>query len=142
MEGVQCQRNQSKRIFNGATCFLCYDEENCLSSIRTGGDTCTNGTLFATFTCDGNGNQVKIIVNNLTTASVTNYHETTVSMVKKYYCAGFLPLAVRTGSILQCLIGDNLGSTSITATASSTLDTNYLSQMAQELKVINLLERI
>jgi RHS repeat-associated protein len=67
---------------------------------------------------DGDGNRVKATVGGVTTAYVGNWYEWTGSTTtaKKYYYAGGQRIAMRTGSsTLNYLLGDHLGSTSITA---------------------------
>jgi hypothetical protein len=66
---------------------------------------------------DGDGNWVKGTVAGVTTAYVGNWYEWTGSTTtaKKYYYAGSLRIAMRTGSTTLNYLGDHLGSTSITA---------------------------
>jgi RHS repeat-associated protein len=67
---------------------------------------------------DGDGNRVQGLVGGVTTAYVGNWYEWSGSTTtaKKYYYAGGLRIAMRTGSsTLNFLLGDHLGSTSITA---------------------------
>jgi hypothetical protein len=77
-----------------------------------------SASATATFAYDGDGNRVKGTVGGVTTAYVGNWYEWTGSTTtaKKYYYAGGLRIAMRTGSsTLNFLLGDHLGSTSITA---------------------------
>jgi RHS repeat-associated protein len=94
--------------FNSYT--LSYDGENRLTGV--------SGSATATFVYDGDGNRVKGTVNGATTIYIGNYYEWTGSTTtaKKYYYAGSQRIAMRTGtSTLNYLLGDHLGSTSITA---------------------------
>jgi RHS repeat-associated protein len=86
--------------------------------------------VTASFVYDGDGNRVKGTVNGTTTAYVGNYYEWSgsASTMKKYYYAGSLRLAMRTGSGtgttgLLWLLGDHLGSTSKAANPNGTLYT-------------------
>jgi RHS repeat-associated protein len=77
-----------------------------------------SGSATATFVYDGDGQRVKGTVAGVTTAYIGNYYEWTGSATtaKKYYYAGSQRIAMRTGSsTLNYLLGDHLGSTSITA---------------------------
>jgi RHS repeat-associated protein len=119
--------NMTTRTISGVTYTLTYDAENRLISV-------TGGNTSASFTYDGDGNRVKssITVNgNITlSAYIGNYFEWTgsTSTMKKYYYAGSLRLAMRTGSGtgtagLLWLLGDHLGSTSKAANPNGTLYT-------------------
>ncbi len=74
--------------------------------------------VSATFVYDGDGNRVKSVINGVITYYVGNYYEVSGSTITKYYYAGSQRIAMRTGSSLYYLLGDHLGSTSLT------LDTN------------------
>jgi len=57
-------------------------------------------------------------VNGVTTYFVGNHYELTNGVVTKYYFAGATRLAVRTNGTLSYLLGDHLGSSSVTTNAS------------------------
>jgi RHS repeat-associated protein len=70
---------------------------------------------------DGDGNRVKGTISTTTTAYVGNYFEWTgsISTMKKYYYAGNIKVAMRTGSsTINYLLGDHLGSNAITTNSS------------------------
>jgi RHS repeat-associated protein len=106
--------NMIARIVDGGAYILGYDAENRLVTV-TGG-------VNASFTYDGDGNRVKSVVNtNLTTAFLGKYYEYELNGAtttqRFYYYAGSTRVAMRTGinpSTLYYLLGDHLGSTSIT----------------------------
>jgi RHS repeat-associated protein len=89
---------------------LAYDAENRLVSVT--------GAATASFVYDADGKQVKSIVGGVTTYYVGNHYEVKNSVVTKYYFAGATRLAVRTNGTLSYLLGDHLGSSSVTANAS------------------------
>jgi RHS repeat-associated protein len=67
---------------------------------------------------DGDGRRVKSIVNgNTTTYFVGTHYEVTGSTITKYYYAGSQRIAMRTNGTLNYLLGDHLGSTSLTTNA-------------------------
>jgi RHS repeat-associated protein len=99
----------------GAPDALTYDAENRLVIVKQ------DGTTIATFVYDGDGNRIKSVVNGVTTALVGTHFEWTgsTSTMVKYYYAGAQRLAMRTGngtanSSVKWLLGDHLGSTSLT----------------------------
>ena len=68
---------------------------------------------------DGDGNRVKSTFNGTaTTYFVGNHYEVTGSTITKYYYAGAQRVAMRTNGTLNYLLGDHLGSTSLTTNAS------------------------
>jgi RHS repeat-associated protein len=110
--------SRASRLVDGAGQILGYDAENRLTSVQTSAGT-------ATFTYDGDGNRVKGTVGGVTTTYIGNYFEWTgsTSTMKKYYYAGSIRVAMRTGSGtgitgVNWLFGDHLGSQSVTADAS------------------------
>ena len=109
-----CNGNQTTRYVNGQTFTLSYDAENRLVGV-------TGPSLTASFVYDGDGNRVKSTINGVTTSFVGNWYEVTGSTVTKYYYAGSQRVAMRTGSTLYYLLGDHLGSTSITTSSSGGL---------------------
>jgi RHS repeat-associated protein len=73
----------------------------------------------ATFVYDGDGKRVKSTFNGATTTYFVGAHyEVTGSTITKYYYAGSQRIAMRTGGTLNYLLGDHLGSTSLTTNAS------------------------
>ena len=76
--------------------------------------------LTASFVYDGDGARVKSTINGVTTTFIGNTYEKTGSTVTKYYFAGGQRVAMRTGSTLYYLLGDHLGSTAITTSATGT----------------------
>jgi hypothetical protein len=104
--------NQTTRTFLD-TSTLTYDAENRLTTM--------SGAKNASFVYDGDGNRVKSVLNGTTTYYVGSHFEwtgSTTSMVKYYY-AGGQRVAMRVGSNAPSfLLGDHLGSTSLTANSS------------------------
>ena len=96
----------------GSAYSLAYDAENRLTGVT--------GSTNAAFLYDGDGNRVKGTVGSTTTIYIGNYFEWNGAMTKYYY-AGSTRVAMRTGSTtdpianLTYLMGDHLGSTSVTA---------------------------
>ena len=91
---------------------LGYDAESRLVTVT--------GAATASFTYDGDGKQVKSIVGGVTTYYVGRHYEKKGTTVTKYYFAGATRLAARSGTngTLSYLLGDHLGSSSVTANAS------------------------
>jgi hypothetical protein len=81
------------RIVSGTTYLLDYDAENRLETV-------TGGGVNASFVYDGDGNRVKGTVGGVTTYYIGNYYEWTgsTSTARKYYYAGALRVAMRTGT--------------------------------------------
>ena len=72
----------------------------------------------ASFVYDGDGNRVKSTFNGtITTYFAGAHYEVTGSTITKYYYAGTQRIAMRTGSTLSYLVGDHLGSASLTTDA-------------------------
>jgi RHS repeat-associated protein len=77
----------------------------------------------ANFVYDADGAQGKTVVNGVTTYYVGNHYiiplrdEVKNSVVTKYYFAGTTRLAVRTNGTLSFLLGDHIGSSSVTTDA-------------------------
>jgi RHS repeat-associated protein len=102
--------NQATRNVGGSSYILSYDAENRLVSV--------SGAATATFVYDGDGNRVKGTVGT-TTTYLGNYLEYTTSGIVKYYYAGTTRVAMRdTSGALKFLLGDHIGSTSITTNSS------------------------
>jgi RHS repeat-associated protein len=104
LKGILPSRN-----VNGQTFTLNYDAENRLVSV--------SGNATANFSYDGDGKQIKATVNGTTTVYVGNHYEVKNSIVTKYYFAGATRIAVRTNGMLSYLLGDHLGSSSVTTDA-------------------------
>ncbi len=98
---------------------LIYDAENRLIQVKKG------ETVLATFVYNGDGERVKSILDGTTTAFVGNHLEWTGSMgtMKKYYYAGSQRVAVQNGMLAppNYLLGDHLGSTSVTTNSAGNL---------------------
>ena len=103
---------------NGQTYTQAFDIENRLISV--------SGAATASFAYDGDGNRVKATVSGVTTTFLGNYYEWTSGTATKYYYAGSQRVAMRAGSTLYYLLGDHLGSTSITTNVSGTLVSELL----------------
>jgi hypothetical protein len=76
------------------------------------------GAARTNFYFDADGKQVKSIVGGVTTYYVGQHYEKKGATVTKYYFAGAARLAVRTNGTLSFLLGDHLGSSSVTVNAS------------------------
>ncbi len=73
----------------------------------------------AAFVYDGDGKRVKSVINAAeTTYFVGAHYEVTDGVVTKYYYVGAQRIAMRTNGTLNYLLGDHLGSTSLTTDAS------------------------
>lgn len=113
-----CNGNQSIRHVGGQNYQLGYDAENRLISV-TGVD----GTTFsAQFTYNADGQRVKSTINGETIYFVGGYYEKKGSEITKYYISGASRIAVRKYltpqyDTLNYILGDHLGSTSITVDA-------------------------
>ncbi len=111
-----CNGNQIIRTIGQDTFDLYYDAENRLVEVKK------NGVTIAQFTYDGDGKRVKSVVDGETTLFVGSYYEQKGSQVTKYYFAGATRIAMRKYTIPQSmsveyLLGDHLGSTSLTTDA-------------------------
>jgi RHS repeat-associated protein len=94
------------RTIGGSTYNLTYDAENRMTAM--------SGGTTASFVYDGDGKRVKGTSGGVTTTYIGNYFEWTgsTSSMKKYYYDGATRVAMRTGSTLNWLFGDHLGSSS------------------------------
>ena len=91
---------------------LVYDAENRLTSISGSG-------INASYVYDGDGNRVKATVGSVTTVYIGNiYERDNGTTVRKYYYAGAVRVAMRTGGQTYYLLNDHLTSTAITTNAS------------------------
>jgi RHS repeat-associated protein len=96
------------RTVNGEAFNLGYDAENRLISV-------TGPNLTASFVYDADGRQVKATINGETTLYVGQHYEAVVNgAVTKYYFAGTQRIALRKDGVLNFVMGDHLGSTSLT----------------------------
>ena len=112
--GYDANGNQTSRVIGGLSYTLGYDAEGRLVSV-------TGPTAVASFVYDGDGKRVKSTINGVTTSFVGSYYEVTASVVTKYYYAGAQRVGMRMGGVLFYLLGDHLGSTSLTTDSSGTL---------------------
>jgi len=80
--------------------------------------------LNAVYTYDGDGNMVKSVVNNVTTYYPGRHYNKevngTTERTQKFYQAAGQTIAVRTNGELKWILSDHLGSTSVTANADGT----------------------
>jgi len=112
--------NMIQRVIGGSTYNLSYDPENRLVGV--------SGAATATFTYDGDGKRVKATVGGTTTVYIGNYLEWTgsTSTWVKYFYAGGQRVAMKKGSTVYFLLGDHLGSTTITANSSTAVEVGEL----------------
>ncbi len=112
--------NQTKRVIGPDTFTLVYDAENRLVEVKK------NSTTIAEFTFDGDGKRVKSVVDGETILFVGAHYEVknpqSLGEVTKYYFAGASRIAMRKYTIpvsmsVEYMIGDHLGSTSMTTDA-------------------------
>jgi RHS repeat-associated protein len=77
------------------------------------------------FTYDGDGKRVKsVLTTNLSTTTtyfVGTHYEVTGSEITKYYYAGSQRIAMRKNGVLNYILGDHLGSTSLVTDANGTV---------------------
>jgi RHS repeat-associated protein len=101
-----------QRINGNQTVTLVYDAENHVTSI-------TGSGVSATYVYDGDGQRVKATVGATTTVYIGNYYERdNGTTVRKYYYAGAVRVALRTGGNTFYLLNDHLTSTAITTNSS------------------------
>ena len=77
--------------------------------------------MIASFAYDGDGKRVRGTINGVSTNYVGTYYEETATVATKYYYAGAQRVAMRTAGVVFYLLGDQVGSTSISTDASGTL---------------------
>jgi RHS repeat-associated protein len=113
--GYDANGNQTSRTIGGVAYTLIYDAENRLITVKQG------STTIASFTYDGDGNRIKSTIGSVTTIFIGSWFEWTgsTSTMVKYYYAGAPRVAMRVGSgstnsSVKWLLGDHLGSTSLT----------------------------
>ncbi len=109
--------NATRRINGSQDVTLAYDEENHVTSI-------TGSGVNATYVYDGDGKRVKATVGSVTTVYIGNYYERdNGTTVRKYYYAGAVRVAMRTGGNTFYLLNDHLTSTAITTNSSGVRQT-------------------
>jgi len=109
---------QTRSIANDGSYTLLYDAENRLVKVEK------DRVTIAEFTYDGDGRQVKSVIDGVTTLYVGAHYEiknpgSGQQEITKYYFAGASRVAVRrytipVSSTLEFILGDHLGSTSLT----------------------------
>jgi RHS repeat-associated protein len=112
--------NMSLRQVGGQTYNLAYDAENRLAQV--------SGAATASFVYDGDGKRVLSIEGGTTTVFIGNYFEWTGTAANavRYYYAGTTRLAMRRGSgNVTWLLGDHLGSTSVSYDGTNELHQGY-----------------
>jgi RHS repeat-associated protein len=107
--GYDANGNMTLRLKDEERYFLTYDAENRLTGV--------SGTVSASFTYNGDGQRVTA-TNGATTTYIGNYFEWKDSAGTKYYFSGSIRIAMRTSAGLSYLLGDHLGSTSLTVDSS------------------------
>ena|GEM_PF-1845420 len=100
--------NATRRINGSQDITLAYDAENHVTSI-------TGSGINASYVYDGDGNRVKATFGTTTTVYVGNIYEMSGSTVLKYYYAGGVRVAMRSGTQTYYLLSDHLGGTNVTA---------------------------
>jgi RHS repeat-associated protein len=102
------------RVLSGQTTNLTYDAENHLTG--------ASGAATATFDYDGDGQRMKATLGGVTTVYIGNHFEWTgsTSTMIKYFYAGTQRVAMKKGSTVYFLLGDHLGSTTLTTNSSGT----------------------
>ncbi len=104
--------NATRRINGSQDITLAYDAENHVTSI-------TGSGINANYVYDGDGKRVKATVGGVTTVYIGNYYERdNGTTVRKYYYAGAVRVAMRTGGNTFYLLNDHLTSTAITTNSS------------------------
>ncbi len=84
----------------------------------------TSSGVSATYVYDGDGKRVKAVVEGMTTVYIGNTYERDNGMtVRKYYYAGAVRVALRTGGNTFYLLNDHLTSTAITTNSSGVRQT-------------------
>ncbi len=116
--GYDDNGNMTDRTIGTSDYDLVYDAENRLVDV--------SGSADAEFVYDGDGNRVKGTAGGTTTVYIGAAFEWTgsTSTMKRYYYAGTVRIAVRVGSGtgttgLSWLLGDHLGSTSLTVSVTA-----------------------
>ncbi len=115
---IVCEAHDEAWRINGSQgVTLAYDAENHVTSI-------TGSGVNATYVYDGDGKRVKATVGGVTTVYIGNYYEhDNGTTVRKYYYAGAVRVALRTGGNTYYLLNDHLTSTAITTNSSGVRQT-------------------
>jgi RHS repeat-associated protein len=117
--GYDANGNMITRDINSGTLagdyILSYDAENRLVNVTK------DGTNIASFVYDGDGKRIKSVIGSETTLFVGSHYEVTDGTVTKYYFTGATRIAMRKGGTLSYLLGDHLGSTSLTTDSTGNL---------------------
>jgi RHS repeat-associated protein len=113
--GYDANGNMTLRLKDGVRYFLAYDAENRLTSV--------SGTVSASFVYNGDGQRVTATTGTTITTYIGGYFEWQSGAGKSYYFAGAQRVAMRTSAGLKFLLGDHLGSTAVTASASGGFET-------------------
>ena len=109
--------NATRRVNGSQDITLTYDAENHVTSI-------TGSGISATYVYDGDGKRVKATVGGVTTVYIGNtYERDNGTIVRKYYYAGAVRVAMRTGGNTFYLLNDHLTSTAITTNSSGVRQT-------------------
>jgi len=103
--GYDANGNMTLRLKDGARYYLSYDAENRLTGV--------SGAVSATFVYNGDGQRVTATIGS-TTTYIGNYFEWKGDEWTSYYYAGSTRIAMRTRAGVEYLLGDHLGSTSLT----------------------------
>jgi RHS repeat-associated protein len=104
--GYDANGNMTLRLKDGARYFLAYDAESRLTSV--------SGTVSASFAYNGDGQRVTSTIGATITTYIGGYFEWQGGAGKSYYFAGAQRIAMRTSTGVEFLLGDHLGSTSLT----------------------------
>jgi RHS repeat-associated protein len=104
--GYDVNGNMTLRVLDGARYYLVYDAENRLTGV--------SGTVNASFVYNGDGQRVMANLGGPITYYIGSYYEWKSGGGTSYYYAGAIRIAMRTGAGLEFLLGDHLGSTSLT----------------------------
>ncbi len=105
----------SRRLQSGGSTYTqTWDHDNRLATVTVNGQT-------TTFTYDGNGALVKKEAGGVTTVYVGNHYEKQGSSVVKYYFFNGQRVAMRKEGVVQYLVGDHLGTTSVVLNADGSL---------------------
>ncbi len=109
--------NATRRINGSQDITLAYDAENRVTGI-------TGSGISASYVYDGDGQRVKATVGGVTTVYIGNYYERdNGTTVRKYYYAGAVRVAMRTGGNTLYLLNDHLTSTAVTTNSSGVRQT-------------------
>ncbi|MFZ2360343.1 MAG: RHS repeat-associated core domain-containing protein [Anaerolineae bacterium] len=109
--------NATRRVNGSQDVTLAYDAENHVTSI-------TGSGINASYVYDGDGQRVKATVGAPTTVYIGNtYERDNGTTVRKYYYAGAVRVALRTGGNTFYLLNDHLTSTAITTNSSGVRQT-------------------